>query len=378
MTQRTIQSWPARYCARCELAYLDELVCPVDGSSLVPVASAEGRALGRVLDDRYILRERLGSGAMGSVYRGTEISTARDVAIKILADRPGGGPAVVRRFLREAKLMSRVAHPNIVAILEVGQTRDDVFYLVMDLLSGRTLDRVLAQEGPLAPARVTTIALQICQALAQAHALSVVHRDLKPSNVLLLDESSGRDLVKVVDFGIAKSLSDATMTATLTGPGSFVGTPAFTAPEAMLGHEVDHRADLYSLGVLLYQLSTGRLPIEPTSMPSFAYQLMTAEPVPARSFGVPDPLAGLIMRLLAKEPAARPADALAVAAELTSAARAHAPPTGALTPAPAALAWAPAPRAAAAPQLWIALGVVALVVTALLLGLVVGQAILAR
>jgi eukaryotic-like serine/threonine-protein kinase len=285
--QRTIQSWPARYCASCELAYLDEEVCPVDGSRLVPIDSAEGRPLGRVLDERYILRERIGSGAAGTVYRrGTEISTARDVAIKILGDGAARDQGAVRRFLREAKLMTRVAHPNIVSILEVGQTPDGVFYLVMDLLSGRPLDRVLAQEGQLAPDRVTRIALQICQALAYAHGLSVVHRDLKASNVLLLDESVGRDLVKVVDFGIAKSLSTTTMTVTLTGPGGFVGTPLYMAPEVLLGNEVDHRADLYSLGVLLYQLSTGRLPIEAPSMPALAYQLAVQEPTPAQAFGV--------------------------------------------------------------------------------------------
>jgi eukaryotic-like serine/threonine-protein kinase len=374
MTQRTIRSWPARYCERCELAYLDEALCPVDGGSLVPIDSTEGRALGRVLDERYILRERIGSGAAGTVYRGTEISTARDVAIKILADGAASGDAPVRRFLREAKLMTRVAHPHIVSILEVGQTPDGVFYLVMDLLSGRPLDRVLAQEGPFAPDRVTRIAIQICQALAHAHALSVVHRDLKPSNVLLLDEAIGRDLVKVVDFGIAKSLSTTTMTATLTGPGGFVGTPLYMAPEVMVGHEVDHRADLYSLGVLLYQLSTGRLPIEAPSMPALAYQLAIAEPVPAHAFGVPDPLARVIMSLLAKEPMARPADALAVAAELATSARAHGPSTS--RPAPAPVAWPPAPRTT--PRLWIALGLATLVALALLLGLAIGNLLLER
>jgi len=372
MTQRTIRSWPARYCTSCELAYLDEEVCPVDGSRLVPIDSVEGRALGRVLDERYILRERIGSGAAGTVYRGTEISTGRDVAIKILTDGETGGQAV-RRFLREAKLMTRVAHPNIVSILEVGQTPDDVFYLVMELLSGRSLDRVLAQEGPLAPDRVTRIALQICHALAQAHSLSVVHRDLKPQNVLLLDESIGRDLVKVVDFGIAKSLSNTTMTATLTGPGGFVGTPLFMAPEMLLGNEVDHRADLYSLGALLYQLSTGRLPLEAPSMPALAFALATVEPVPAGAYGVPDPLARVIMSLLAKDPMARPADALAVAGELAAASRSHGPPTPAPAPVPT---WVPPPRSG--PPLRLVLGIVAVVVAALLLGLAVGRAFLVR
>ncbi len=370
MTQRTIRSWPARYCASCELTYLDEVVCPVDGSSLVPVDWTEGRALGRVLDDRYILRERLGSGGMGTVYRATEIATARDVAIKILTDGPDRDQASVRRFLREAKLMSRVAHPNIVSILEVGQSRDGVFYLVMDLLSGRTLDRVLTQEGPLAHDRVTRIAIQICQALAYAHGLSVVHRDLKPSNVVLLDESIGQDLVKVVDFGIAKSLSTTTATATLTGPGGFVGTPAFLAPEVMLGNEVDHRADLYSLGVLLYRLSTGRLPLEAPSMPAMAYMLVTEDPVPAHAFGVPDPLARVTMRLLAKDPMARPADALAVAAELGT--PAYKPST--LAPAPPAPTWAPPPPPTT--RLSMVLGVLVVVAAALLLGLVIGTALL--
>jgi len=373
MSQRTIQSWPAGYCERCELAYLDEAVCPVDGTRLFPMTSAEGRPLGRILDDRYILRERLGSGGMGTVYRGTEIATARDVAIKIVTDGAGRDPANVRRFLREAKLMSRVAHPNIVSILDVGQTGDGVFYLVMDLLSGRTLDRVLTQEGPLPPDRVTRIALQICQALAHAHSLSVVHRDLKPSNVLLLDESIGRDVVKVVDFGIAKSLSETTMTATLTGPGGFVGTPAFMAPEVMLGQDIDHRADLYSLGVLLYRLSTGRLPLEAPSMAAMAYQLLNAEPVPAGALGVPDPLAAVTMRLLAKDRAARPDDAVAVAAELAAGART---PTGAPAPAPPVPIWVQPPRAE--PRLWIALGLVALVVVALVLGLAVGRALLSQ
>src|SRR5262249_30649218 len=149
-------------------------------------------------------------------------------------------PVVVKRFLREAKLASRLNHPHAVAVLDFGQTDDGLFYLVMELVEGKTLDREIAQRGAMSPERVVTIGVQILDALDGAHTLQIVHRDLKPSNVMLLDD----DRVKVLDFGLAKSLLPDVHNATMTNAGALVGTPAFMPPELVTASDSDERADL--------------------------------------------------------------------------------------------------------------------------------------
>ena len=309
-----------RYCPSCERSYVDRDRCPTDGTQLVSLTTAEDALIGRDVDGRFTIEARLGAGGMGTVYRAVQHSVGRPVAIKIVNPRLVSDPLVIKRFLREAKLTSRLSHPHAVAVLDFGQTRDGLFYLVMELLEGRTLRQVLEADGRFGLERLSRVGGQICEALEGAHRLAIVHRDLKPSNIMILDGPAGGDLVKVLDFGLAKSLStDTTSISTVTSSGALLGTPAYMPPEAALGLEVDARADLYSLGVILYQLASGRMPFTATTV----HELVAkhAHESPPSLTGVPVALVTLVDRLLAKDPAARPESAAAVQAALAEVAR---------------------------------------------------------
>jgi len=188
-----------------------------------------------------------------------------------------------------------------VTVIDFGQTDDGVFYLVMELVNGKTLDQVVEAERAFRPERVVRIGAQVCDALEVAHALRIVHRDLKPSNIMLL--ASGRDLIKVLDFGLAKSVATDQTPTTMTGAGALLGTPAFMPPEIALGQPCDGRADLYSLGVVLYLLGSGGLPFQAGSAAELIAMHAT-EPAPPMP-GVPPALAQVIDRMLAKDPADR-------------------------------------------------------------------------
>ncbi len=290
------------YCTTCEKSYEQGERCPIDGTKLVRLKRAVDAFLGRELDGRYTVIEKLGQGGMGAVYRAEQHSVGRAVAIKVVNTALVSDPEVVKRFLREAKIASKLAHPNAVAVLDFGQTDDGVFYLVMELVSGRTLDAVIKSERILPLERTVRIGMQICDALDGAHALSIIHRDLKPSNVMLL--SHGRDLVKVLDFGLAKSMSPDSTATTMTGTGAVVGTPAFMPPELATGEKCDGRADLYSLGCILYLMASGRLPFHATTPHEMIAMHASDTPAPRLS-GVPPRFAAVVHKLLEKAPAKR-------------------------------------------------------------------------
>jgi serine/threonine-protein kinase len=288
------------YCPTCEKNFREGDVCPDDNTRLVRLR-VNDPLLNRVLDGRYTILEKLGQGGMGAVYRGSQHSVGREVAIKLVTPTLVSDSDVIKRFLREAKLASRLSHPNAVAVLDFGQTDDGLFYLVMELVTGRTLDQVIKAEKTLTPERIVRIGTQVCDALEGAHALQIVHRDLKPANIMLM--ASGRDLVKVLDFGLAKSLAPDQTSMTMTNAGSLLGTPAFMPPELALGQSCDGRADLYSLGVILYLLGTGRLPFISES----AHELIAmhgTQPAPPMH-GVPPALGAVVDQLLEKDPARR-------------------------------------------------------------------------
>jgi serine/threonine protein kinase len=309
------------YCPTCEQTFAHGERCPTDNTRLVRITTSDS-LIGRELDGRYTIGEPIGHGGMGTVYRGTQHSVGREVAIKVVMPNLVANPVVIKRFLREAKLASRLAHPNAVSVLDFGQTPDGLFYLIMELVSGRTLDVVLAAEGPLPPTRVVRIGTQICDALEGAHALDIVHRDLKPQNVMVI--ATGRDLIKVLDFGLAKSLSPDATSATMTNAGALLGTPAYLPPELVSGGTGDARADLYSLGCVLYVAATGRPPFSAGSIHELI-AMHASEPVPPIA-GYPRRLAAVIEKLLAKDPAHRYPTAAAAREALDTALVAPSPP----------------------------------------------------
>ena len=289
------------FCPHCERSFPEGEHCPADGTRLVQLKVPVDPLLGRDLDGRFTILEKLGEGGMGAVYRGMQHSVGREVAIKVVSPHLVSNAEVIKRFFREAKLASRLSHPNAVAVLEFGQTQDGLFYLVMELVTGRTLDQVIEEEKVFRASRVVRIGAQICDALEGAHTLQIVHRDLKPANVMVL--AHGRDLVKVLDFGLAKSVAPDQASSTMTNAGALLGTPAFMPPEIALGQPCDGRADLYSLGCILYQLGTGQLPFVADSIHELI-SMHGSVPAPPMT-NVPPALAAVVDRLLQKDPALR-------------------------------------------------------------------------
>jgi len=282
------------YCPSCETMFSEGRLCPNDGTRLVKLSLAQDPIIGRELDGRFTVLEKLGEGGMGAVYRAHQHSVDREVAIKVVHINLISNPETIKRFLREAKLTSKLNHPNAVGVLDFGQTEDGVFYLVMELVPGRPLDEILKEETSLSPSRVVRIGMQVCDALETAHDLQIVHRDLKPANIMLVE--SRRDFVKVLDFGLAKTLEikDATREETL------LGTPAFLPPERAAGGAGDARSDLYSLGCVLYLLATGSLPFQADSPKELV--AAHASQRPPSLPGVPSAIAKVIQKLLAKQP----------------------------------------------------------------------------
>jgi len=325
------------------------MFCPNDGARLVKLKSRPDALLGRVFDDRYELRAMIGQGGMGTVYRGWQRSVDREVAIKVIHPKLSMVRAAAKRFLREARLSSRLSQPNIVNVHDFGQTEDGILYLVMELLRGHPLADDLRLRRPLPLRRIITITSQICDALESAHGQGIIHRDLKPQNILLLDDPPGRDLLKILDFGLAKSLASET-TSLVTRTDAVLGTPLYMPPEHILGKPSDQRADLYSLGCLLYQMSCGRPPFRRDNINALLGAHIH-DPPPPLPDTVPPRLAGTIQRLLRKEPEDRFATAGlvhdemdALAAGSMDAAPEVAAPTAGSDRAPAAAAEPPPPR----------------------------------
>jgi serine/threonine-protein kinase len=259
--------------------------------------------IGQVLADRYRVEALLGSGGMGSVYRAEHVHMRKDVAIKVLHREMTYLPEVVARFEREAVAAARIEHPNVAGAKDFGRLEDGSFYLVLEYVEGRSLRRVLDEGGAIDPARALHIARQVTSALAAAHAAGIVHRDLKPDNVMLVPRAGEQDAVKVLDFGIAKlSAEDTRDQPALTRVGSVFGTPEYMSPEQAVGQSVDARSDLYTVGILLYEMLEGRTPFAGDGgMVGVLTRQMTAEPPPL-SPGVDPELARLVMTQLAKSP----------------------------------------------------------------------------
>jgi serine/threonine protein kinase len=242
-------------CPVCASEYpADTRFCPVDGATLRRIADGTG-LVGRVLDQRYFLVRKVGEGGMGEVFLGEHVRTKRRCAVKVVKRRHANDPEARERFLREATNAGRISHAHVATVYDFGETREGLPYLAMEYVDGEPLSVLVQREGLLSPGRTVSIGSQIAAAVDAAHDLGIVHRDLKPSNVLITTNKRGADLVKVVDFGIARATSEAQQNLTRTG--FIVGTPEFMSPEQMTGDPVDGRSDIYSLGCILYQMVTG-------------------------------------------------------------------------------------------------------------------------
>jgi tRNA A-37 threonylcarbamoyl transferase component Bud32 len=272
--------------------------------------------LGRTLLGQFVLREKLGEGGMGAVYLAEQPTVGRRAVVKLLQPRLAGDPEIAARFNLEARAAAALNHPHIVTVYNYGAD-DGALVLAMEHLEGRDLERRLAAEGPLLPARAVHVARQICDALAEAHRRGVVHRDLKPSNVMLVTRGRDADFVKVLDFGIAKVEG-----VTITGGGTVFGTPEYMSPEQLRAEPLDGRSDLYALGVLLFEIIAGRLPFSGATpeaqMQAHLQQLPPSLLEAAPQAGVSPALAALVAQLMAKDRAARPADADAAAEALAA------------------------------------------------------------
>ncbi len=267
---------------------------------------------GTVLDDKYRIESKIGAGGFGAVYRAIHLALMRPVAVKVF--RPSAGNTSIEsleRFKREGITGSMVNHPNAVSVLDSGISTNSIAYLVMELLEGYALTKELEQGKYLTPWRCAEIIIPVCEALAVAHSNGLIHRDIKPDNIFLHQSPQG-EIVKVVDFGIAKLVSDTQSfdLQTLTESG-IVGTPTFIAPERLANKSYDGRADMYSIGVLLYRMLTGKLPFQSedkNNVWAVALMHLKEEPKPIKELNqnIPEDVATIVMKLLAKEPEKRP------------------------------------------------------------------------
>jgi len=315
------------HCPTCGRRYSSDVkVCPEDQTPLHADATVAGNApvdplIGHTLDEKYHLEARLGIGGMGTVYRARHLLIDRPVAVKVLNPRFVEDEAARTRFRREAKAAGRLQHTNAVTVTDFGQSQDGYVYLVMELLEGRTLREVLSKEAPLDTARAVSLMLQVSAAVGAAHEAGVIHRDLKPANIFIVQHPDVPAVVKVLDFGIAKLAADSVDEEdhkTLTQVGAMIGTPRYMSPEQCDGADLTPAADVYSLGVILYELLTGTVPFSGSTPLSIAMKHTSETPRSPRDFvsSIPSALEHIVLRALEKRPEERPANAAEFRREL--------------------------------------------------------------
>ncbi len=292
-----------RTCPTCRTACDDALeTCPVDGTAL---SGPVDPLLGQILGERYRLIARIGAGGMGTVYRAEHVVLRKRMAVKVLRPELSRDEDLVRRFQQEAIAASQIGQENIVDVTDFGRTPQGSLYYVMEELDGATLAEIL-EGGPLAVPRTLDLLVQICRAVGAAHGRGIVHRDLKPDNVVVVQREDGTDFVKVLDFGIAKS-AVATERGRVTRAGTIVGTPEYMAPEQGAAAGVDHRADIYALGVLAYEMLTGKVPFSGDTpiATMIEHQTRTAAALREVRPDVPESLEAVVAKAMEKRPAAR-------------------------------------------------------------------------
>ena len=262
--------------------------------------------IGKVINDRFKIVSLIARGGMGKVYRAEQAPLGREVALKVLNPNYNGDhdPEFHKRFFLEASICSKLTHPNTVTIFDYGRSEDDVYYIAMELLEGKTLHRALREGAPLDAERVMHIGRQVCRSLREAHGLGVIHRDLKPANIFLSRHGDETDFVKVLDFGLVKNVADKG--EDLTQTGLFMGSPKYMSPEQIRGEKVDGRSDIYALGVIMYEMLTGKVPFDRPSSVNILMAHVHEAPPPMHevSEGPPIPplLEQIVMKCIAKSP----------------------------------------------------------------------------
>ncbi len=299
-----------RFCPRCGTRYGDEFaVCPEDGTPTteLPPESAVDPLLGTLVDNRYRIEKLIGEGGMGLVYAVTHIAIGKKLAMKVLRGEMARDPDVVQRFVQEAQSASSIGHENIISINDFGRLPDESVYFVMEYLDGESLTDVIARGGSIPVTEALHIIRQIASALGAAHARGIVHRDLKPDNIYLIRRGDGStNFVKVLDFGIAKV---GGASSKLTKAGMIFGTPHYMSPEQAAGQTVDHRTDIYALGVIMYEMFVGRVPFDADTFMGILTKHMFEAPKPlSQAAGVGNRLGALedvTLKALQKKPEAR-------------------------------------------------------------------------
>ena len=318
-----------RRCPRCQATYAAPArYCVKDGSPLVEAdrQSPERAEVakeadppflvtlsGQVLDQRYRVGPRLGEGGMSYVYRGQDIETGQQVALKILLPRLSRDPASIERLKREASLAMRLDHPNVCPILRLGEAPHRLIYLVMPYLEGEPLSEHETKRGPSSVAEGIPLLIQMCRGLQHAHELHIIHRDLKPENVMLVPEGdskvggSPKYRAVVMDFGLAKERRAGPEVAKLTATGIVLGTPEFMSPEQIRGKPLDGRSDVYALGILAFELFTGQLPFAGKSAQETMIARLRGAPLQLREVreSLPPKLEAVIAKALSADPALR-------------------------------------------------------------------------
>lgn len=267
-----------KVCPQCGTEYpANARFCEIDGTALRSAAGGSD-LVGSIVADRYHIMKKLGEGGMGQVYLAEHVKMGRKSALKVMHPGMKADVDAISRFNREAANASRIAHPNVAAVYDFGETPDGIIYLAMEFVDGPPLTKIIEEQGALPPKRAGEIVRQVAEALAVAHDMSIVHRDLKPDNIMVAKTRDGGDLVKVVDFGIAKAAGAESQKVTKTG--LVVGTPEYMSPEQLAGDKLDGRSDIYSLGLVAFNMLTGKLPFPSDSAQESMIMRLTDAPKP--------------------------------------------------------------------------------------------------
>jgi serine/threonine-protein kinase len=312
-----------RTCPACQRIFdSNKSYCVYDGHMLVEWQEVDP-LVNRLIDNKYSIDYKIAEGGTGVVYRATHLQLQSVIAIKVMHSSLTEDVVAVERFRREAYAAMKVRHPNAVAVLDFGITEDRLIYVVMELLVGQSLADRIKMRNQFSPLEANHLIQQVCAAVNVAHSHGIVHRDLKPDNIFLHQEN-GQETVKVLDFGIAKMQEFNLTDMDITGGGTVIGTPFYISPEQCSSQPVDARSDVYSLGIVLYQLLTGKLPFEGPSSIIVLLKQLNEKPLPIYEVkpGLPQLLNAVVMRALEKDPRSRQQSMTAFGQELATATRA--------------------------------------------------------